>query len=908
MRRIPVSLVMVSAITLTLLAPTEGTPAAAQDALGGPTSISGAVHCQGVPATIVGTKSSDVIDGTPGPDVIVTMGGNDLIDAGAGDDLICAGAGDDHIDAGDGADRIYAGSGHDLALGGDGDDTIFLGSGTDIGFGDTGYTQVDGSTQGVTGGGNDSLFGGPGHDVLYGEDGDDRVEGGTGDDQLRGGAGDDRVLGFNGNDEAHGDQGDDKVVGGQGVDELHGGAGSDDVRGDGGADFLTGGDGEDHLTGGSGPDTISGDADNDRIEAGSGDDTVEAGGGNDSIDGGRGNDRLNGDAGDDHILGGYNNDDLDGGDGADVCDGQQGQDTQTRCENTPGTTPTPTPTPGPAPTPTPTPTPTEPCAAPRSPMTSGTCDFLTAFFDAAGPTWNATNNPTPGSDPCDWLGVTCANDHVSIDLSGHDIDAPMPNQIRHLINVTDLDLSGNRLTGTMPNGFRTVALTTFDLSGSCVDDAGIRAVGNWVDHPGYSPGDRCPIGSRFPPCTGIVSTMTGPECLALVMLYRTTGGDTWTNDTGWLTESDPCTWFGVSCKVDGTTTTISLPDNGLTGWLPDRLAGLERLGSLNLAGNKLTGDLPKELWDLEFLHEVDLSGSCVDDGGPEPDANVVYRSGDDCADAAPPTCMVQPTSASAMFDSTCAALLRFYASTNGDNWTNNDGWLTDADPCTWHGVACGFLRVGLNLQDNNLTGELPPELFEWAGLRSVNLAFNRISGVMPPSAATAGLGTLRLLGNCIDDTGVEVDAGNYTPGTHCGLISDVAECNGLITEFTATSCEVLVSVFMTMGGSEWTNNTGWLTRTDPCTWFGVTCRANTDSAPALRLPNNNVTGPLDPALTDMDLGWLDLSNNGLESPWPPKFDWVRWELLDLGGNCVDPPGPNFFLNVFVPGTACGGAP
>jgi Ca2+-binding RTX toxin-like protein len=53
------------------------------------TGTAGAASCQGLPATIVGTKHDDHIRGTSGRDVIVGLGGNDTISSLGGDDRIC---------------------------------------------------------------------------------------------------------------------------------------------------------------------------------------------------------------------------------------------------------------------------------------------------------------------------------------------------------------------------------------------------------------------------------------------------------------------------------------------------------------------------------------------------------------------------------------------------------------------------------------------------------------------------------------------------------------------------------------------------------------------------------------------------------------------------------------------------
>ena len=44
------------------------------------------------------------------------------------------------------------------------------------------------------------------------------------------------------------------------------------------------------------------------------------------------------------------------------------------------------------------------------------------------------------------------------------------------------------------------------------------------------------------------------------------------------------------------------------------------------------------------------------------------------------------------------ALTTFYYSTGGEQWRNNDGWLTEAPACDWFGVGCdGDNIVELNM-------------------------------------------------------------------------------------------------------------------------------------------------------------------------------------------------------------------
>ncbi len=95
------------------------------------------------------------------------------------------------------------------------------------------------------------------------------------------------------------------------------------------------------------------------------------------------------------------------------------------------------------------------------------------------------------------------------------------------------------------------------------------------------------------PAQAVVSA----ERQALVDLYNSTNGDSWTDSTNWDTTpgstSDPCAdaWFGITCDAANEhVTRIELPSNNLTGFLPD-LSGLLWLQYFDLDENHLTGSI-----------------------------------------------------------------------------------------------------------------------------------------------------------------------------------------------------------------------------------------------------------------------------------------------------------------------------
>ncbi|GAX19558.1 hypothetical protein FisN_19Hh136 [Fistulifera solaris] len=90
---------------------------------------------------------------------------------------------------------------------------------------------------------------------------------------------------------------------------------------------------------------------------------------------------------------------------------------------------------------------------------------------------------------------------------------------------------------------------------------------------------------------------------SLIVLYFSTEGATWTNNTGWLVTPDYCEWYGITCNADGDVTEIALDSNNLQGTPPNELGAIESLEVLSAFSNNLTGTLPAVLnWpNLKFI-------------------------------------------------------------------------------------------------------------------------------------------------------------------------------------------------------------------------------------------------------------------------------------------------------------------
>src|SRR6478672_1372648 len=85
------------------------------------------------------------------------------------------------------------------------------------------------------------------------------------------------------------------------------------------------------------------------------------------------------------------------------------------------------------------------------------------------------------------------------------------------------------------------------------------------------------------------------------------------------------------------------------------------------------------------------------------------------------------------------ALVKLYNNTNGAQWSNK--WDMKAPVEKWYGVkVLNDKVVGIDLSNNNLTGELPKEIGNLTSLQSLNLFRNNISGNLP-----ASIGNLKFL-------------------------------------------------------------------------------------------------------------------------------------------------------------------
>ncbi len=129
------------------------------------------------------------------------------------------------------------------------------------------------------------------------------------------------------------------------------------------------------------------------------------------------------------------------------------------------------------------------------------------------------------------------------------------------------------------------------------------------------------------------------------------------------------------------------------------------------------------------------------------------------------------------------ALVDFFLSTGGKNWTNNSGWL-EAPVSDWYGVSLhsdGCSIQTLSLHNNNLTGSLPN--INLPHLTSLNLYQNQLSGAIPDFSNLPNLTSLSLSRNKL--SGAIPDFSNLPNLTSLNLYQN--QLSGAIPNFTSLS-------------------------------------------------------------------------------------------------------------------------
>jgi len=202
-----------------------------------------------------------------------------------------------------------------------------------------------------------------------------------------------------------------------------------------------------------------------------------------------------------------------------------------------------------------------------------------------------SNNLLSGTLPR-WIGTF--QSLKLMDLSHNQMYGPLPEELAQIKQVQWLSLANNRFTGALPLSTVSFAsqISNCNLGETqlCIPDT----------HP-YATYDQVCSLTRQRSC----KICQGLDCDTLEALYDSTSGESWIQSDGWLASTDPCQWQGILCNQKGITS-ILLPNNNLSGHLPQSLSSLQHLHSLDLSNNHLQGNIPEQYGSFKNLSHFDL--------------------------------------------------------------------------------------------------------------------------------------------------------------------------------------------------------------------------------------------------------------------------------------------------------------
>ena len=182
-----------------------------------------------------------------------------------------------------------------------------------------------------------------------------------------------------------------------------------------------------------------------------------------------------------------------------------------------------------------------------------------------------------------------------------------------------------------------------------------------------------------------------------------------------------------------------------------------------------------------------------------------------------------------------------YHATDGDNWTDNTNWLSNKPLHEWYGLRISVeeerLQV-IDLDNNNLSGTIPPELQNLHHMYELRLSGNNLTGEIPPELGNLqNLINLRLGGNKL--------SGNIPP--------ELANFQNLINLY--------------LNDNKLSGN--------------IPSELGLLDLGGLHLHNNNLSGEIPPELTNMNrLGFITLQNNQLTGTIPPELFRIKslWQI------------------------------
>jgi Leucine-rich repeat (LRR) protein len=371
------------------------------------------------------------------------------------------------------------------------------------------------------------------------------------------------------------------------------------------------------------------------------------------------------------------------------------------------------------------------------------------------------------------IGALSSTSIRQLSLASNYLEGSLPEEIFDIASLEDLDLSHNHFTGSLSSkigslfNLQTLQITKNKLNGQLP-----ATLGNLILLKELSASENNFSGSL----PTELESLTRLEKLSIHQTASTNaiGGplpafrnlaqlNSIQLDSNNLSGSLPADF--LSNTVGGEAAVeVRLSDNVLQGEIPDVWGSRFQNLFLDLSGNKITGIgqglCQKSQWlegsvglfacnailcppgqFNEFGRQTGADSpcrSCTNQG------SVQFYGSKTCDDSV--NNAVQATSETGI-------LQEFFSSTDGNNWKNNDGWMSSNSPCDgWYGIECNAdgKVVAIEMESNGLAGTPSSEIFMLSSLRTLNLKGNQIKFSFDGISRASNLAVLILSGTNLE--------------------------------------------------------------------------------------------------------------------------------------------------------------